>query len=144
METEFTPFAAAFGGVLIGASAVLLMLVLGRIMGATGILAGILSPDNRSDFTWRLALLLGMISGPILMLMVRGSFPDIQVPGTTAMLAFGGLLVGLGVTFGGGCTSGHGVCGMARLSPRSIVATLIFMSTTGFTVFLLRHVLGVY
>jgi uncharacterized membrane protein YedE/YeeE len=83
-----------------------------------------------------------MISGPLAVKLITGSFPVIQVPSTTFMLLLGGFLVGIGVTFASGCTSGHGVCGNARLSPRSIVATLTFMLTTGITVFVIRHVLG--
>ena len=142
--TEFTPFASALGGALIGLSAVLLMATLGRIMGATGVLAGVVWPSDRRDFMWRAALLAGMMSAPALMLVTTGSYPEISVPGTPLMLAIGGVLVGLGVTFGGGCTSGHGVCGMARLSARSVAATMMFMCTTAITVFVLRHVLGVY
>lgn len=140
IETAFTPLASLAGGVLIGLSAVLLMLASGRIMGATGILSGALFGPGARD--WRLALLAGMVSGPLAVLMLTGSFPEIQVPVTTAAMVVGGLLVGIGVSFGGGCTSGHGVCGMARLSARSIVATLTFMVTTGVTVFLVRHVFG--
>lgn len=144
MTTEFTPIASAFGGVLIGVSAVLLMLFTGRIMGATGILAGVVVPSSKSDFAWRLSLLLGMMTGPLVVLLFTGSFPKIQLPGSSVMLLLGGIFVGLGVTFGGGCTSGHGVCGMARLSPRSLVATISFMIATAVTVYVLRHMLGVY
>ena len=140
IETAFTPLASLAGGVLIGLSAVLLMLASGRIMGATGVLSGALFGPGARD--WRLALLAGMVSGPLAVLLLTGSFPEIQVPVTTAAMVVGGLLVGIGVSFGGGCTSGHGVCGMARLSARSIVATLTFMVTTGVTVFLVRHVFG--
>jgi len=144
VTTEFTPLASAFGGALIGLSAVLLMLFLGRIMGATGILTGTIAPKDKDDFAWRAAVLLGMISGPVVILGVTGTFPEIQVPGSTVMLVIGGLLVGVGVTFGGGCTSGHGVCGIARLSPRSIAATVVFMIATAATVYILRHVMGAY
>jgi len=140
METAFTPLQSLAGGALIGLSAVLLMLVSGRIMGATGVLAGaIWGPEDRG---WRLALLAGMVTGPLVYLAVAGEMPAIEVPVSTLMMVVGGFLVGVGVTFGGGCTSGHGVCGMARLSPRSIVATLTFMLATGGTVYLLRHVAG--
>jgi uncharacterized membrane protein YedE/YeeE len=139
METAFTPFASLAGGILIGVSAVLLMLVSGRIMGATGILAGGIWGPARD---WRLALLAGMVSGPLALLAVSGSFPTIEVPVSMVAMIVGGVLVGIGVTFGGGCTSGHGVCGMARLSSRSIAATLTFMLTTGITVYVVRHLLG--
>lgn len=142
METVFTPLQSLTGGVLIGLSAVLLMGLMGRIMGATGVLAGFIAPTGLSDWTWRAVLLAGMVSGPAVVLLVTGQWPEVQVPMPRTMLIIGGFIVGLGVTFGGGCTSGHGVCGMARLSPRSIAATLTFMLTTGITVFVVRHVLG--
>lgn len=140
METVFTPWQSLGGGVLIGAASILLMATLGRIMGATGVLAGLFNPTSASDFQWRAAVLLGMVTGPIAVLAITGSMPVVQVPISTPMLVIGGFIVGLGVTFGSGCTSGHGVCGMARLSPRSIAATLTFMATTGVTVYVIRHV----
>lgn len=142
METEFTPLASLAGGALIGIASVLLMAVLGRIMGATGILAGALMPQGRGDAGWRLAVLAGMATGPLVILALTGAMPAVQVPVSIPMLILGGLIVGVGVTYGAGCTSGHGVCGMARLSGRSISATLIFMATTGITVYLVRHVFG--
>ena len=142
IETSFTPFQSLGGGALIGLAAVLLMATLGRIMGATGILAGLIQPANASDWSWRAAVLAGMVSGPVAVLYLTGQMPAVQVPVSTPMLAVGGFIVGIGVTFGAGCTSGHGVCGMARLSGRSIAATLMFMLTTGITVFVIRHVLG--
>lgn len=142
MITEFTPIASAFGGFLIGAASVLLMLTLGRIMGATGILAGFVAPKDLGDWGWRATLLAGMCTAPLVYLLATGSMPTIQVPISTTMLVVGGLLVGVGVTYGGGCTSGHGVCGIARLSPRSIIATVVFMISTVITVYLLRHVIG--
>lgn len=143
MTTEFTPFASTAGGILIGLAAVALMLLRGRIMGATGILAGTLLPSSRADFTWRAAMLLGMFTGPWVYLGVAGQLPTIDVPTTTPLLIIGGFLVGIGVTLGSGCTSGHGVCGMARLSPRSVAATLVFMLATGITVYIIRHMVGV-
>ncbi len=142
METEFTPIASAIGGGLIGASAVLLMLTLGRIMGATGILAGLLTPASRADFLWRAAVVAGMITGPVIYLGLTGGFPAVQVPISTPQMLIGGFIVGMGVTYGSGCTSGHGVCGMARLSPRSIAATLTFMFACGVTVYATRHLIG--
>lgn len=142
METEFTPMASALGGALIGLAAVALMALHGRIMGATGILAGVLAPLSGPDWAWRAAVLAGMITGPLAYFLLTGGMPEIAVPVSMPMLILGGLLVGVGVTFGAGCTSGHGVCGMARLSPRSIAATLTFMVSTGVTVFVIRHVLG--
>ncbi|MEC7257741.1 MAG: YeeE/YedE thiosulfate transporter family protein [Pseudomonadota bacterium] len=140
MITEFTPIASLAGGILIGLSAVLLMLVLGRVMGATGILAGFVAPSG--DAAWRGAVLAGMVTGPLVYLAVTGDWPVVQVPISVVMLIVGGLIVGVGVTLGAGCTSGHGVCGMARLSPRSIVATLTFMIFTFATVYVVRHVIG--
>ena len=142
IETAFTPWQSLGGGALIGLAAVLLMATLGRVMGATGILAGLMQPAGMTDWSWRAALLAGMVTGPIAVLFLTGQMPAVQVPVSTPMLVIGGLLVGVGVTYGSGCTSGHGVCGMARLSPRSIAATLTFMVTTALTVFVLRHVLG--
>lgn len=143
METTFTPVASLIGGVMIGLSATFLMLFLGRVMGATGILAGLIQPATSTDFKWRLALLAGMVSGPVAVFLGRGEMPTLQIPVSAPMLILGGLIVGVGVTFGSGCTSGHGVCGMARLSPRSIAATLTFMVFTFATVYVTRHILGV-
>ncbi len=137
MATEFTPLLSLTGGILIGLSAVLLMWLNGRIVGMTGILAGVLPPPQ-SDWHWRAAFLVGAIIAPMVWIGI-GNKIDFAVPVSNAYLALGGLIVGVGVTFGGGCTSGHGVCGMARLSPRSIVATIVFMLTTFATVFVLRH-----
>ena len=142
METTFTPLASLGGGALIGVASVMLMLGLGRIMGATGILGGIIVPDSLSGLGWRAALLAGMVTAPVLMLLVSGNAPVVQVPVSTTSLIAGGLIVGIGTSFGGGCTSGHGVCGNARLSARSIAATLTFMAPTFVTVFLIRHVFG--
>lgn len=142
IETAFTPIQSLGGGALIGLAAVLLMATVGRIMGVSGILAGVVQPANVSDWSWRAAVVLGMICGPFLLVLVTGQMPVIEVPASTAMLLVGGFLVGIGVTFGGGCTSGHGVCGNARLSARSIVATATFMLATGITVFVIRHVIG--
>ncbi len=137
---NFTPLASLFGGVLIGLAAVLLMAAIGRIMGATGILsAAVFAEDDRA---WRWALLAGMVSGPAVFLMATGSWPEITVPVSPLALIVGGFLVGIGVSYGSGCTSGHGVCGLARLSPRSFAAVLTFMATTALTVFLVRHVFG--
>lgn len=142
MATEFTPLLSLGGGILIGIASVLLMLTLGRVFGATGILAGFFQPSDSADFSWRAALLAGMVSAPPLIWALTGKMPEIQVPVSTTMMILGGLIVGVGVTYGGGCTSGHGVCGMARLSPRSIVATLSFMAGTFVAVTVTRHVLG--
>ncbi len=139
--TEFTPLASIIGGMLIGASAVLLMLFHGRVAGMTGILAGLLPPLAR-DWVWRVAFVTGAVSAPVLYALAFGNAVEISVPVTGPMLAIGGVLVGAGVIYGNGCPSGHGVCGIARLSPRSIVATITFMLAAIVTVFVLRHVLG--
>ena len=140
MSTDFTPFLSLGGGLLIGLSAVLAMAFLGRIMGATGILAGFLTPSSGNDWSWRAAMVAGMISAPLGMLLVTGQTAEITVPVSLPMLLVGGFLVGVGVTYGGGCTSGHGVCGLARFSNRSLVATVTFMATAFATVFVVRHV----
>ena len=142
MTTEFTPIVSLLGGLLIGISAVLLMLGLGRIMGATGLLAGAIFPNSPQDRWWRVAVLAGMLSGPWLFKLLTGAAPVIDIPMSSPMIIVGGLIVGVGVTLGSGCTSGHGVCGLARLSSRSIVAVLVFMCSTAVTVFVTRHLMG--
>lgn len=142
METEFTPWLSLGGGVLIGLASVMLMAFQGRVFGATGILAGFFTPSSSGDWAWRAILLAGMVSGPIAYLLVTGSWPPIEVPISTTMMIVGGVIVGVGVTYGSGCTSGHGVCGIARLSRRSITATVVFMAFTAITVFVIRHVIG--
>jgi uncharacterized membrane protein YedE/YeeE len=141
-ETEFTPLMSFAGGVLIGLSAVLLMFFQGRIMGATGILSGLITGGVPGDKIWRAAMVVGMIAGPLLVLGLAGQMPAVEVPISLPMILIGGFIVGIGVTFGSGCTSGHGVCGLARLSPRSFVATLTFMVVAFVTVYVLRHVIG--
>ena len=141
MPTAFTPLESLLGGSLIGLAATLLMLALGRIMGATGILAGLLLP-KAGDWAWRAAVVLGMATGPAAYLTLAGRMPPIEIPVAWPQLIVGGLIVGMGVTFASGCTSGHGVCGLARLSPRSLAAVLTFMATTAATVYVVRHVAG--
>lgn len=143
MTTAFTPLASFGGGALIGLAAVMLMLALGRIMGATGVLTGAILPTGPGDRGWRLAVLAGMVSGPLAYRLATGGFPAIEAPVSAPMPVFGGLLVGVGVTLAGGCTSGHGVCGLSRLSPRSFVATGTFMAATFATVYVVRHLIGV-
>lgn len=140
METAFTPWMSLGGGILIGLSAVLLMALNGRIAGMTGILGGVL-PPAASDWPWRAAFLAGAVA-PVALLALSGMPPDFAVPVGAASLIIGGLIVGAGVAYSSGCTSGHGVCGMARLSPRSIAATLTFMAATFVTVYITRHVIG--
>jgi uncharacterized protein len=138
---HFTPVSASIGGVLIGLSAALLWLSVGRIAGISGIVGGLWSPRT-GDITWRLAFVIGLIAAPLVYGWAAGSLPRTSVSVPPLIIVAGGLLVGFGTRLGGGCTSGHGVCGLARLSPRSLVATALFMSTAVVTSFLLRHVIG--
>lgn len=138
--TEFTPWASLSGGVLIGIAAILLMALHGRVAGMTGILSGVIPPLG-TDWKWRVAFLAGAIAAPPIYLLLGGNV-SFDVPVSMVALIIGGLIVGVGVFFGSGCTSGHGVCGMARLSPRSIAATCVFMIATFITVFITRHILG--
>lgn len=139
METEFTPFASLLGGIMIGLAATLLMAVHGRVMGVTGIVSGLL-PRVANDWQWRAAFLAGVIVTPLLLVSLKYPIP-IASPTGLPVLIIGGIIVGFGVKLGSGCTSGHGICGIARLSPRSIAATGIFMVATAVTVFIIRHVL---
>ena len=139
--TEFTPLMSFAGGLLIGLSALLLMLTWGRIAGMTAIIGGILPPLG-ADWSWKAAFLAGAILAP-LALSVGGYEVEYSVPVSTTALIIGGLIAGIGVTFGSGCTSGHGICGMARLSRRSMAAPATFMAFAIVTVFLIRHVFGV-
>lgn len=140
MITDFTPYASLIGGILIGIAAVILMAFNGRIAGMTAMLDGVLEPQN-PDNRWRLAFLAGAILAPLIATLIGAEF-SFASPTTGVVLAVGGVIVGVGVTYGSGCTSGHGVCGLARLSPRSLVATLTFMATTFATVTLIRHGIG--
>ena len=140
MITEFTPYYSLLGGVLIGLAATLLMAFHGRIAGMTGILQGIL-PPFAADWQWRAAFLAGAIAAPFVFTNLGGTI-EFAVPVATLPMIIGGFIVGAGVYFGSGCTSGHGVCGMARLSPRSIAATLVFMTAAFITVYVTRHVIG--
>ena len=142
IETAFTPVSALIGGALIGLSTVMLMALRGNVLGATGILAGFMNPQSSSDWAWRAAILAGMVTGPVAYMLATGAMPAIEVPVSKPMMVVGGILVGIGVTYGSGCTSGHGVCGLARFSRRSIVATVTFMAVTALTVFVVRHVVG--
>ena len=138
--TDFTPWQSLFGGALIGLSAVLLMGLHGRVAGMTGILSGII-PPLAPDWQWRAAFLAGAIVAPVLFVLAGGQIA-FSVPISTGALVLGGVLVGIGVNFGKGCPSGHGICGIARLSPRSIVAVLTFMAAALATVYATRHLTG--
>lgn len=133
------PWLPILGGALIGLSAVLLMAFHGRIAGISGILAGVL-PPVASDWGWRAAFLVGAIAAPAVLFALSGQTIAFENPVPTAFVVVGGLLVGIGTYFGSGCTSGHGVCGIARLSPRSILATATFMAAAILTVYIIRHV----
>jgi len=138
---NFTPLSAAIGGALIGLAAALLMLLAGRVAGISGILSGCLARGN-GDRAWRLAFLGGLILAPLTGAVVGYGLAAPQMPASYGVTVAAGLLVGFGTRLGGGCTSGHGVCGIARLSPRSITATAVFMTTAILVVTFTRHVLG--
>jgi uncharacterized membrane protein YedE/YeeE len=138
---NFTPFSAAIGGALIGLSAVLLMLFTGRIAGVSGIFDGLINPQT-SDRTWRAAFVAGLIAAPVTAVLVGYAVPVPQMPGSYVTIVVSGLLVGFGTRLGSGCTSGHGICGIARLSPRSIAATGVFMVAAIVVVALTHHVFG--
>lgn len=140
--TEFTPFSALLGGVLIGTSAALLLLSIGRIAGISGIVFGLL-PGGPSDRGWRLAFLAGLLLGTLLAFSIPGLSFELREGFPLWALLVGGFLVGTGTRLGGGCTSGHGVCGLGRRSPRSLAATGTFLLVAIVTVFGTRHLLGV-
>lgn len=140
---NFTPVSAAIGGVLIGLAAIALMGLNGRIMGISGIMGQLFRP-TRGDTAWRAAFVVGLVLAPVAYgLIALGSLPSVTVDVSATVVLIGGLAVGVGTRFGAGCTSGHGVCGMARLSRRSIAATVIFVATAMATVFVTRHLIGV-
>jgi uncharacterized membrane protein YedE/YeeE len=138
---NFTPVSAAIGGALIGLAAALLMLLTGRIAGISGILGGCLQTAG-GDKGWRLAFLGGLILAPLTGAVTGYGLTTPQMPASFTVIIAAGLLVGFGTRLGSGCTSGHGVCGIARLSPRSITATAVFMATAILVVALTRHLLG--
>lgn len=141
--TDFTPVSGALGGALIGLSAVTLMAGLGRIAGVSGIFASVISGQALSDRGWRLLYLAGLLIGTALTALLGGfDAGSIAFPGNPVTTIIGGLLVGAGTALGSGCTSGHGICGISRLSPRSISSTLMFMAVAVVTVYLMRHVIG--
>jgi uncharacterized membrane protein YedE/YeeE len=135
---QFTPLAALAGGLLIGIAAALLLHINGRIAGISGILGGLLQRPAAGDLAWRIAFALGLIVAPLAWRLFA-PLPAIEVASGVPLLVVAGLLVGFGSRLGSGCTSGHGVCGLSRLSPRSIVATLTFMGLGFATVFVVRH-----
>lgn len=139
--TEFTPFSAAVGGALIGLSAVLLMVLNGRIAGISGTFSGAFFP-GAGDRGWKIMFLIGLIAAPALQRLVSGGWPAFDMAASWPLILVGGLLVGFGTRLGSGCTSGHGVCGLSRLSPRSMVAVAAFMSSGLITVAVVRSVMG--
>ena len=139
--TNFDPGSALLGGALIGLAAALMMLLLGRIAGISGILAGCLD-GGAGDKIWRITFIAGLIAPPLIANAIGFHVPAPQLPGHWIVIAVAGLMVGFGTTLGSGCTSGHGVCGIARLSPRSITATIIFMVTAVIVVAVMRHGVG--
>ena len=134
----FTPLSAFAGGLLIGVATALLLLLNGRIAGISGILGELLHP-RRNDIAWRLLFIAGLIISPLVYQLFH-ALPDAAITASTGTIVIAGLLVGIGTRYASGCTSGHGICGISRLSPRSIVATLVFMLSAGITVFIARHI----
>jgi len=134
----FTPASAVIGGAIIGGAAALFAVLNGRIAGVSGILGGLARPQA-GDVSWRIAFVAGLVAAPLALL---AALPEIRVDASFPALAAAGLLVGIGTRYGGGCTSGHGVCGISRASPRSIAATVAFMATGFATVFVARHLIA--
>jgi uncharacterized membrane protein YedE/YeeE len=138
---NFTPFSSLLGGGLIGLAAAMLLLLNGRIAGVSGVVGDLLRPTGDGP-GWRIAFLVGLIAGPLLFQLMAGDMPPITIEANFPLLIVAGLMVGFGTNLGSGCTSGHGVCGIARLSPRSITATVVFMLAGMITVYIVRHVVS--
>ncbi len=140
---NFTPLTSLLGGVLIGLSAVVLMLLNGRIAGVSGITVGMLSrATSTPDRGWRIAFVAGIIIAPLALMVVNGARPEIVFVAPVPVMILAGLLVGFGTVLGNGCTSGHGICGISRLSTRSIIATAVFMAAGFATTFIVHHVIA--
>ena len=137
---SFTPWASLAGGVIIGIATAMFILLNGRVAGVSGVLGGLLRP-MRGDISWRAAFIAGLVSAPLLYALFT-QVPRPRIDAGYPALVVAGLLVGIGTRYGSGCTSGHGVCGMSRLSPRSLVATAAFMLAGFITVFVARHLIG--
>lgn len=137
---HFTPWAALGGGLLLGLAAAAFILLHGRILGISGIVGGLIRP-RRKDIAWRIAFVLGMLAAPVLHRLMVGVH-EVRIDASWGMVVLAGLLVGVGTRYGSGCTSGHGVCGLSRLSPRSLAATLAFMGAGFVPVYAIRHVLA--
>lgn len=139
---NFTPVSASIGGALIGLSAVILMAFNGRIAGVSGVFSGIAFAKS-GDRLWRCLFVIGLIAAPVAYIAISGNTPKFDLTANTPLIILGGVLVGFGTRLGSGCTSGHGICGISRLSPRSIISVLIFMGVGMLTVTAARTVLGV-
>jgi uncharacterized protein len=141
--TEFTPLSGLLGGVMIGLSAVILMAGPGRIMGASGIFSGLLTTHFNQEFRWRMTFIIAMMVGAAWTGLFAFDSSSIAFIDNRALIGIAGVLVGAGTVLGSGCTSGHGICGLARLSKRSLAATIIFMVSAMLTVFITRHITGI-
>lgn len=137
---SFTPIPSLLGGMMLGLAATLYVLLHGRILGISGIVSGLVHP-KKEDWSWRLAFVIGLLTAPFLAALFFGILPVIEVDANWLTVIIAGLLVGFGVQYGSGCTSGHGICGLSRLSPRSLVATLSFMTAGFLVVFIIRHLI---
>lgn len=137
---SFTPIPSLLGGMMLGLAATLYVLLHGRILGISGIVSGLVHP-KKEDWSWRLAFVIGLLTAPFLAALFFGILPVIEVDAYWLTVIIAGLLVGFGVQYGSGCTSGHGICGLSRLSPRSLVATLSFMTAGFLVVFIIRHLI---
>jgi uncharacterized membrane protein YedE/YeeE len=137
---SFTPIPSLLGGMMLGLAATLYVILHGRILGISGIVSGLVHP-KKEDWSWRLAFVIGLLTAPFLAALFFGILPVIEVDANWLIVIIAGLLVGFGVQYGSGCTSGHGICGLSRLSPRSLVATLSFMTAGFLVVFIIRHLI---
>ena len=135
---DFTPYSGFFGGVLIGVASVVLLFANGRLAGISGIVGGLLAPPF-SDSAWRLMFIVGLWLGAVAFMFAKGGPIAVAIQASLPVMAVAGFLVGIGTRMGGGCTSGHGICGVARLSKRSMVATIVFIATAMATVYAVRH-----
>jgi len=138
---SFAPIPSLLGGMILGLAAACYVFLHGRILGISGIISGLLHP-KLTDSAWRLSLVLGLISAPFLATLFFGIIPIVEIDSGWLAIVIAGLLVGFGTQYGSGCTSGHGICGLSRLSPRSLVATLAFMAAGFVVVFVIRHLIG--
>ena len=138
---HFTPWASLAGGILLGVASAAFILLHGRILGISGILGGLLRP-RAGDAGWRISFILGLLAAPTTYWLLTGASVPATIDASWGAVVLAGLLVGVGTRYGAGCTSGHGVCGLSRLSPRSLIATLAFMAAGFVTVFILRHLVA--